>query len=73
MFNHLGLGVDPHEGQVVPHFLQKAVIIPLVVGGDGDGMRDLADDVELLDADLVNLVEDVDAGDVGPVTLHHVN
>ena len=36
-------------------------------------MRNLADDVELLNADLINLVEDVDAGDVGPVAFNHVD
>ena len=36
-------------------------------------MGDLADDVELLNADLVDLVEDVDAGDVGPVPFNNVD
>ena len=31
------------------------------------------DDVKFLDADLINLVEHVDAGDVGSVTLNHIN
>ena len=61
---YLGLGVDSHKLEVVPHFLQKAVIVPLVMGGDGDGVGDLADDVQLLDADLVDLIEDVNAGDI---------
>ena len=43
------------------------------MSGDGDSVGNLADDVKLLDADLVNLVEDVDAGNVGSVTLHHIN
>lgn len=40
---------------------------------DGDSVGDLADYVKLLDADLVDFIEDVDAGDVGPVPLHNVN
>ena len=44
-----------------------------MVSGDGDSVGNLADDVQLLDADLVNLIEDVDAGNVGSVTLHHIN
>ena len=36
-------------------------------------MRNPADDVELLDADLIDFVEDVDAGDVGSVTLDNIN
>ena len=43
------------------------------MGGDWNSVGNLADDVELLNADLVNLVEDVDAGDVGPVPLNHVD
>ena len=43
------------------------------MGRDRNSVGNLADDVELLNADLVDLVEDVDAGDVGPVTFHHVN
>ena len=43
------------------------------MGRDGNSVGDLADDVELLNADLINLVEDVDAGDVGPVPFNHVD
>ena len=49
------------------------VIVPLVMGRDGNSVGDLADDVELLNADLINLIEDVDAGDVGPVPFNHVD
>ena len=53
--------------------LYLTIIVPLVMGRDRNSVGNLADDVELLNADLVDLVEDVDAGDVGPVPLHHVN
>ena len=69
----LGLGVDADELEVLPHLLEEGVVVPLVVGGDGDAVGDLADDVELLDGDLVDLVEEVDAGHVAPVALHHVD
>ena len=71
--SYLRLGIDSHKCQVVPHFLQEAVVVPLVMSRDGDGVGDLADYVELLDADLVDLIEDVDAGNVGSVPLHNVN
>lgn len=54
------------EVQVVPGLLEKAVIVPAVVGTDGDAVRDARDDVELLNGDLVNLVEHIDARDVDP-------
>ena len=69
----LGLGVDPHQLEVVPHLVQEVVIVPLVMSRDWDGVGDPADDVQLLDADLVDLVEDVDAGDVGSVALDNIN
>ena len=43
------------------------------MGRDRNSVGNLADDVELLNADLVDLVEDVDAGDVGPVPLNHID
>ena len=43
------------------------------MGRDGNSVGDLADDVELLNADLVDLVQDVDAGDVGPVSFNHID
>ena len=70
---YLGFCVDSHKFKIGPHFVQEVIIIPFVVSGDGDSVGNLADDVQLLDADLVNLVEDVDAGNVGSVTLHHIN
>ena len=87
---YLWFGVYSHKFEIIPHLVQKVIIVPLVMGRDGDGVGDPGhdngevmlncfniflpgDDVKLLDADLVDLVEHVDAGDVGPVTLHHVN
>ena len=49
------------------------IIVPLVMGRDRNSVGNLADDVELLNADLVDLVEDVDAWDVGPVAFNHVD
>jgi len=57
----------PHETQVVPHLLQQVVEVPLVVGGDWDGVRDAIDYVQLLHRDLVDLVEQVDARNVDPL------
>lgn len=68
-----GLGVDPDELEVLPHLLEQGVVVPLVVGGDGHAVGDLADDVELLDRDLVDLVEEVDAGHVAAVALDDVD
>lgn len=56
-----------HEPQVVPDLLQQVVEVPAVVSRDGDAVRHLVDDVELLDGNLINFVEHVNAGDVDPV------
>ena len=78
-----------YQFEVLPHLLQEAVVVPLVVGGDGDTVRDLerkyqhfvkhvpaapdlGDDVKLLDGDLVDLVEQVYAGDVVPVKICNI-
>ena len=63
----------PDELEVLPELLEEAVVVPLVVGRDGHAVRDVADDVQLLDRYLVDLVQQVDAGDVRPVALHHVD
>ena len=57
-------GLHAHELQVVPHPLQQVVEVPAMVSGDGNAVRDLVDDVQLLDGDLVDLIQHVDAGDV---------
>ena len=41
----LGLGVDPHQSQVLPHLFQQRVVVPLVMGRDGHAVRDFADDI----------------------------
>ena len=43
------------------------------MGRNGDRVRNLADDVELLNTDLVNLVENVNAGNVGSVPFNNVD
>eukprot|EP00047_Mylnosiga_fluctuans_P001872 m.222272 g.222272 ORF g.222272 m.222272 type:complete len:496 (+) comp10733_c0_seq1:131-1618(+) len=69
----LGLRVDAHEVEVLPHLLEQVVEVPLVVGGDRDTVRHLVDNVQLLDGDLVDLVEHVDGGDVHAVALDDVD
>lgn len=68
-FNNL----HSHELQVGPHLLEQVVKVPLVMGRHGNGVRDLVDDVELLDRDLIDLVETVDAGYVDAVALDDVD
>ena len=43
------------------------------MGADGDSVRNLGDEIQLLDRDLINLVEDVQARHVNTVTLDHIN
>ncbi len=62
-----------HQFEIVPHLFQQAVVVPLVVRGDGHAVGNLADDVQFLYADLIDLVQEVDAGDVRAVALYHVD
>ena len=45
----LRLGVNPDQHQILPKLLQEGVIVPLVMGRDGDAVRDVANDVQLLE------------------------
>src|SRR3989338_7190653 len=47
----LGLGVDADHVEVLPDFLEEDVEVPLLVGGDGDVVRELVEDLELLHGD----------------------
>ena len=58
--------------EVVPHHLQEVIKVPLVMGGDGHGVRDTVDDVQLLYRDLVNLVQHIDGRNIYPVRGGHV-
>ena len=48
------------------------VCMDVLRGGYGDVMWHLVDDVELLDGELVDLVQHVDAGDVLAIALHRM-
>lgn len=50
--------------QVVPDLFQQVVKVPAVVSGDWHAVRDFVDNVQLLDGNLVDFVQHVDAGDV---------
>eukprot|EP00658_Telonema_sp_P-2_P013418 TRINITY_DN1507_c0_g1_i37.p1 TRINITY_DN1507_c0_g1~~TRINITY_DN1507_c0_g1_i37.p1 ORF type:complete len:143 (-),score=31.02 TRINITY_DN1507_c0_g1_i37:232-660(-) len=58
---------------MIPDSLQKAIEVPVIESRDGAVVGNAGNNVELLDADLINLVEDVDGGDVGTVTLNGVD
>ena len=81
--------IHSNEVEVLPHFLQEVVKVPLVVGGDWNSVGNAINDIKLFYRDLVDFVENVYAGDVdpvgrvkvlltrvadsSPVPLHHVN
>lgn len=61
--------------QVVPELFQQVVKVPAVVSWDWHAVRDFVDNVQLLNGDLVDFVEYIDAGDVNPgeENKNHVN
>ena len=67
------MSLHSDELQVGPHFLEQVIKVPLVVSRHGNGVRDLVDDVELLDRDLIDLVETVDARYVDSVAFDDVD
>jgi len=70
---HLGFGVYSDEVQVLPDHVNQAVQIPLLVGAHGAVVRELGDDVQLLQRDLIDLVDDVDGRNVDPGALYHIH
>lgn len=69
----LGLGVDTSQIQVLPSLGEQLVKVPLVMSADRDSVGDLRDQVQLLDRDLVNLVQNIQAGHVHTVALDHID
>ncbi len=61
--------------QVVPELFQQVVKVPAVVSWDWHAVRDFVDNVQLLNGDLIDFVEYIDAGDVnsGEENKNHVN
>ena len=55
------------------HNTGLTIVIPLVMGRYRDRVRDLTDDVELLNTDLIDLVENVNTRNVGPVPFDNVD
>ena len=52
---------------------REAYKIPAMAGRDGDMMRKLVNDIELLNGELVDLVQNIDAWNVFPVSLNNVD
>lgn len=53
-----------NEVKALPDAFEKLVNVPHVVGRDGDDIRNLEENVELFDRDLIDLVENIDGRDV---------
>jgi hypothetical protein len=54
----------------LPDALQQLLQIPLVRSRDGHVVGHLVDDVQFLDCQLVDLVQNIDGGNVSPIALH---
>lgn len=61
-----------NEPQVSPNLLEQIVEIPLVMSRNGNSMRNLVNDVQLLDRNLIDLVETVDARNVDSIAFDDV-
>lgn len=69
----LRLCVNSNEIQVVPNFLHELVKVPLILRADGHVMREFVQQVKLFNCDSVNLVENVDAGNVNAISLNNID
>ena len=75
VIGHLALwfGVDTNKVQVLPDFLHELVEIPLILGTDWNIVRVSVNDIKLFNRDLIDLVQDVNAGNVDSVTFDNVD
>ncbi len=69
--------INPHL-LLSPYFLlfylfKQIVKVPPVMSRNRDGMRNFVDNVQLLNRDLINLVEDVDARNIDTIALDCIN
>lgn len=61
------------KSQVLPHQIQQIVKVPAMMRRHRNAMRNLVDHVQLLDTDLINLVQQIDARDVNAIALDHID
>eukprot|EP01139_Manchomonas_bermudensis_P010142 Amastigsp_a340011_380.p2 type:complete len:325 gc:universal Amastigsp_a340011_380:300-1274(+) len=67
------LGVHPREGQPLPDLLQQKIEVHAPLAADDDRVGEARKTVQLLQPDRVELVVDVQRGDVFPVALDRVD
>ena len=70
---HRGMIKHSKKVEIAPHHLKKIIKIPVVVSRDGAAVRSAREDIKSLDGDLIDLVEDIDAGDVDTVAFNDIN
>ena len=58
---------------IIIYLFKQAVIVPFMMSGDWDTMRDLANDVQFFNRNLVDLVEQIDAWNVNAIALNHID
>lgn len=69
----LWLRVNTNQVEILPNFFHKLVEVPFILSGNRHIMRTLVDDIELLNGNLIDLVKDIDAWDIDPVSLDNID
>jgi hypothetical protein len=69
----LGECIHAKEVEVLPHLLEQIVQVPVEMGRNWDDVGSAREDIQRLDRDLVDLVEDVETGDVDAVPFDHID
>lgn len=65
--------VDTDHLSVVPNRFHQLVQIPLVCSADGDMMRHLIDDVEFLNRQLIDFIQNINAGNISSISFDDVD
>lgn len=64
---HKDHSLPPGLLSYLPHGFHQFVKVPFVIGTNRDSVGDLVDQVKFFNRDLINLVEDIDTGDINTV------
>lgn len=65
--------VNTNQVQILPNFLHQFIKVPFILGGNGNVMRTLVNDIELLNRDLIYFIQDINARNINSITFNHIN
>ena len=65
--------VDADKVEVLPDLLHELIEVPLILGADGDIVREAVEQIKLLNRYSIDLIKDINAWDVDAISFDHIN